>query len=324
MRSKSQDFPGLGGLLIVDKPAGITSHDVVSRCRRLFHTRQVGHAGTLDPAATGVLVLGLGRATKLLTYLVGADKEYSATIRLGQRTTTDDAEGETIEKIGARLEEVTSEDRLERVISDLTGDIMQVPTSVSAIKIDGKRAYKRVLEGEEVQIPPRPIHVERFEIVGEPRQVGDFVDLDVEVECSSGTYIRALGRDLGAALGTGGHLIALDRTRVGVFSKTAAVTLDDLEGLDQEQRLEALLPLNQVCQDLFATWQVEPQEAQAFAHGQIPASLKNSALGKEMIGRSHQKHPPLVCLVHAEESLGLIRGSAGKLRVALVINPAGL
>lgn len=324
MRTKPSDFPGVGGLLIVDKPAGITSHDVVSRCRRLFHTRQVGHAGTLDPAATGVLILGLGRATKLLTYLVGADKEYQATIRLGQSTTTDDAEGELLAGTGAQLEEVLAEGKLGREIANLTGDILQAPTAVSAIKINGKRAHQLVREGQDVQIPPRPVTVSHFEILGEPRQAGDCVDLDVLVRCSSGTYIRALARDLGKALGVGGHLTALNRTRVGVFSQSQAVSLDSLEQMQDADRLEALLPLQTVCQELFAVWEIGDQEAAAFAHGQIPQSLKESELGSELVERSHQKYPPLVCLVNQGQTVGLLKAVAGKVRVALVVRPATL
>lgn len=216
------------GLLIVDKPAGWTSHDVVGRVRRLAGTRRVGHAGTLDPMATGVLVLGIGRATKLLTYLVGCDKEYSATIRLGQDTVTDDAEGEVTRAPGAAA---ATPMRLPAAVASLTGDILQRPSSVSAIKVDGLRSYARVRGGEDVVLPERPVRVSRFdlgEMVADEADGIPVLDVTVSVEVSSGTYIRALARDLGAMLGTGGHLTALRRTRVGAFGLEQAVRLDDI------------------------------------------------------------------------------------------------
>nr|WP_268884913.1 tRNA pseudouridine(55) synthase TruB [Lolliginicoccus suaedae] len=214
----------LGGLVIVDKAPGMTSHDVVGRARRILGTRRVGHAGTLDPMATGVLVLGVGRTTKLLGHLSLATKEYHATIRLGQATTTDDAEGEVVSASPAGH---ITEDDYAPVIRSLTGVIDQVPSSVSAIKIDGKRAYQRVRSGEDVALPSREVAITRFDAV-EARPAGDLLDIDVEVECSSGTYIRALARDLGSALGVGGHLVRLRRTRVGPFSLDDARTLEQL------------------------------------------------------------------------------------------------
>lgn len=208
-----QEHPALAraGLLVVDKPAGMTSHDVVARCRRLLGTRKVGHAGTLDPMATGVLVLGVERATKLLGLLALTTKSYTATIRLGQSTVTDDAEGETVATTDAT--HVTDE-QIGEGVAALTGDIQQVPASVSAIKIDGKRAYARMREGEAVELKARPVTVSRFDVLARRDVPGSgFVDVDVDVDCSSGTYIRALARDLGAALGVGGHLTALRRTR---------------------------------------------------------------------------------------------------------------
>ncbi|MFZ2173608.1 MAG: tRNA pseudouridine(55) synthase TruB [Rhodococcus sp. (in: high G+C Gram-positive bacteria)] len=212
------------GLLIVDKDAGITSHDVVARCRKLLRTRKVGHAGTLDPMATGVLVLGVERATKLLGLLALTTKAYTATIRLGQATTTDDAEGEVLTEADASG--VTDAEIAEHVAA-LTGDISQVPASVSAIKVDGQRAHARIRAGESVELEARPVTVSRFDVVAR-RDEGTFVDLDVDVECSSGTYIRALARDLGTALGVGGHLTALRRTRVGPFTLEHARTLEEL------------------------------------------------------------------------------------------------
>ncbi|MBF6322461.1 tRNA pseudouridine(55) synthase TruB [Nocardia cyriacigeorgica] len=215
---------GLGGLLIVDKDGGLTSHDVVARCRKLLRTKKVGHAGTLDPMATGVLVLGVERATKLLGLLTLTTKAYTATIRLGQATTTDDAEGEIVSTTPAGT--VTDAD-ITAGIAALSGEIQQIPATVSAIKVDGERAYARHRAGEEVKLAARPVAVHRFEVLAR-RTVADFVDLDVVVECSSGTYVRALARDLGAALGVGGHLTALRRTRVGPFTLDHARTLDQL------------------------------------------------------------------------------------------------
>jgi tRNA pseudouridine55 synthase len=208
------------GILLVDKPGGITSHDVVSRVRKLADTRKVGHAGTLDPMATGLLVLGINSSTRLLTYLVGLDKEYFATIRLGFATTTDDAEGEPVGPLTENVEFAPAQ--LAEAIVPLTGDIEQVPSSISAIKVDGKRSYVRVREGEEVVLKARSVTVRAFEVL-EVRGA----ELDVRVECTSGTYIRALARDLGATLGVGGHLTALRRTRVGPFDVRDAGQLGD-------------------------------------------------------------------------------------------------
>ncbi|MCW4386714.1 tRNA pseudouridine(55) synthase TruB [Salinibacterium sp. SYSU T00001] len=216
--------PAPSGILLVDKPQGITSHDAVSRTRRLAHTRKVGHAGTLDPMATGLLMLGIGSSTRLLTYLVGLDKQYTATIRLGVATTTDDAEGEITETTDASGIEPA---RVEGGIAALTGEIEQVPSTVSAIKVDGKRAYARARAGETVELRARPVVISEFAVLAPPRPVGTALDVDVRVTCSSGTYIRALARDLGAALGVGGHLTALRRTRVGPFAVEDALPLPE-------------------------------------------------------------------------------------------------
>lgn len=213
------------GLVIVDKAGGWTSHDVVARTRRLAGTRKVGHAGTLDPMATGVLVLGVGRATRLLGHLQLADKEYLATIRLGESTITDDAEGELVDRVDASH---LTTDEITAAIVPLTGAIEQVPTAVSAIKVDGKRSYARVRAGEDVALAARPVTVSVFE-ADAVRVVGDVVDVDVRVVCSSGTYVRALARDLGRALNVGGHLTMLRRTRVGGITLDRAHTLDALE-----------------------------------------------------------------------------------------------
>ena len=235
------------GLLVVDKSAGPTSHDVVARTRRLAGTRKVGHAGTLDPAATGVLVLGLGPSTRLLTYVVGSDKEYLATIRLGASTVTDDAEGDVVLAAAPEALAGVDDEAIAAGVGALTGDILQVPSAVSAIKVDGARSYARVRAGEAVDLPPRPVTVSEFVVTGIRRAVDTHpaaadaapidpaaadaasIDIDVRVVCSSGTYIRALARDLGAALAVGGHLTSLRRTRVGPFALADAVALDDVD-----------------------------------------------------------------------------------------------
>ncbi|WP_255511451.1 tRNA pseudouridine(55) synthase TruB [Mycolicibacterium sp. P9-22] len=210
--------------MIVDKPGGMTSHDVVGRCRRLFGTRKVGHAGTLDPMATGVLVIGIERATKILGLITGTDKSYAATIRLGQTTSTEDAEGQVLQTVPA--EQVTDE-QIAAAVSALRGNIDQVPSAVSAIKVAGERSYKLAREGRAVELPARPVRIERFDVLAVRRHAG-FVDVDVVVDCSSGTYIRALARDVGEALEVGGHLTALRRTAVGRYGLDEARTLDDL------------------------------------------------------------------------------------------------
>jgi len=219
------------GIIIVDKPAGLTSHDVVSRVRRIAGTRRVGHAGTLDPMATGVLVVGIGRATRLLGHISGADKTYAATIRLGWATVTDDAQGE---RLGGAAADALTMDDLAPVIASLTGPIMQRPSSVSAIKVEGRRSHDRVRAGEDVELAERPVVVGAFDLLGVRAEPSlGALDLDVVVTCSSGTYIRALARDLGGALGVGGHLTALRRTRVGCFELARARTLDQLaDGLE--------------------------------------------------------------------------------------------
>ncbi|GAB2597109.1 tRNA pseudouridine(55) synthase TruB [Microlunatus antarcticus] len=213
--------------MVVDKAAGLTSHGVVGRVRRLLGTRKVGHAGTLDPMATGVLVVGVERATRLLGHLTLTDKTYEATIRLGVGTVTDDAEGDVVATPGApELDTI----RLEVALDALRGPILQVPTAVSAIKVDGVRSYARVRAGEEVALVPRPVTVHRFDVLARRDAEAEgvaVIDLDVVVDCSSGTYIRALARDLGSALGSAGHLTALRRTRVGPFTLDEAVVLPE-------------------------------------------------------------------------------------------------
>ncbi|ORV10296.1 tRNA pseudouridine(55) synthase TruB [Mycobacterium celatum] len=254
------------GLVIVDKPAGMTSHDVVGRCRRIFATRRVGHAGTLDPMATGVLVIGVERATKILGLLSGASKSYAATIRLGQSTSTDDAEGEVLQEVSAaRL----TDEAIDAAMAGLRGDIMQVPSAVSAVKVGGQRAYRLPREGQTVELAARPVRIDRFDLLA-ARRHDRLVDLDVEVDCSSGTYIRALARDLGDALGVGAHLTALRRTRVGRFGLEQARTLEELA---EQPRLS--LDLDEACLQLFPRRQLTAEEDEAAANGRAlaPAGL---------------------------------------------------
>ena len=275
------------GLLVVDKPGGLTSHDVVARARRALGTRKVGHAGTLDPMATGVLVLGVGRATRLLGHIALTDKTYTATIRLGVATSTDDAEGEVTARRPARAEPA----ELAAAMAALTGDIKQVPSSVSAIKVGGVRSYTRARAGEVVELPARPVHVATFDLLArrdapDPAPAdasagGDasagtggeaqtpVVDLDVRVTCSSGTYVRALARDLGAALGCGGHLRALRRMRTGPFAVETAIGLAELA----ERGRATLTPLAVAVAALFPSRTVDDAEAGALRHGRsIPAT----------------------------------------------------
>ncbi|WP_405165821.1 tRNA pseudouridine(55) synthase TruB [Nocardia sp. NBC_01499] len=256
---------GLGGLLIVDKDSGMTSHDVVAKCRKLLRTKKIGHAGTLDPMATGVLVLGVERATKLLGLLTLTTKAYTATIRLGQATTTDDAEGEVLSTTSA-LHLV--DDEIAAHTTKLTGDIEQVPATVSAIKVNGERAYARHRAGEEVQLAARPVTVSRFDILAR-RDVtdGEFVDLDVIVECTSGTYVRALARDLGAALDVGGHLTALRRTRVGPFTLEHARTLDELATAAESDATMLSLDMDEAVRTAFPHREIDETQTNDLRNG---------------------------------------------------------
>jgi len=245
------------GLLIIDKPAGWTSHDVVAKLRRIAGTRRVGHAGTLDPLATGVLVVGLGKATRLLGHLALTEKEYLATIRLGQATDTCDAEGTVI--AGAPAGGVTLA-AVQAAAQALTGEILQVPPAISAIKVDGARAHRLARAGAAPVLAARPVTVRAFDILAE-RRAGDLLDVDVAVTCSSGTYIRALARDLGEALGVGGHVTVLRRTRAGAYDLSLARGLD---GLDPAQ---ALIPLARAAADAFPARLLTDDEARWLSHG---------------------------------------------------------
>ncbi|WP_234997558.1 tRNA pseudouridine(55) synthase TruB [Pseudonocardia thermophila] len=283
------------GLVVVDKPGGMTSHDVVGRLRRILKTRKIGHAGTLDPMATGVLVCGVGRATKLLGHLALDTKSYTATIRLGVTTTTDDAEGEIVATVDARG---VSDAAIAHAMDALTGDIMQVPSSVSAIKIDGRRAYALVRAGEEVVLPPRPVTVSEFMLVARHG-----TDLDVEVTCSSGTYVRALARDLGAALGVGGHLTALRRTRVGPFGLEHARTLEDLEAAPGVS-----LSLDEAVSTAFPRHDVNDVAAADVAHGRWLAPFGDEGVYGVFGPDGHV--------------VALMRDEGGKARPVVVLAPA--
>jgi tRNA pseudouridine55 synthase len=255
------------GLVVVDKPAGLTSHDVVARVRRLAGTRKVGHAGTLDPMATGVLVLGVERATRLLTYLVGVEKSYDATVRLGVTTVTDDAEGDVLERSDASG---VTDEAVAAGVRRLTGTLQQVPSAVSAVKVDGRRAYARVRAGEQVVLAARTVTVQRFDVLAVQRAVAEgspVVDVDVRVDCTAGTYVRALARDLGADLAVGGHLTALRRTRVGPYGLDVARTLDVLA------ESFSVLPMADAARVAFPVRELDAEEAHRLVHGQRLAAV---------------------------------------------------
>jgi tRNA pseudouridine55 synthase len=259
------------GLVLVDKSPGMTSHDVVARIRKIAGTRRVGHAGTLDPMATGVLVIGIEKATRLLGHLSLTEKDYSATIRLGQATVTDDAEGEAlVPSPGARLASAVSDAELRAGLLALTGEISQVPPKISAIKVKGQRAYHLTRSGAAPELKARTVTVWQLELL-DVRRIGDFVDIDIDVTCSSGTYIRAIARDLGASLGTGGHLAALRRTRVGPYRIEATRTLDQLA-----EQFE-LTPLARAAAAAFPSMQLSADQARLLSHGvrlRVPGQLE--------------------------------------------------
>ena len=309
------------GIVVVDKPSGLTSHDVVARMRKLAHTRKVGHAGTLDPMATGVLILGIGKATRLLTWITGHEKAYTATIRFGATTLSDDAQGELLETYGCVS---LNEGELEFAMEELRGEIDQLPSRVSAKKIAGKRAYELVRAGADVALATQKITVHRLERVSPVRHTVlngpdgpiDVVDLDIEVECSSGTYVRAIARDLGKAVGCGAHLTALRRTRVGLFTLKDAKPLADLEAQRKNQSdtqhdpqpAPGLIPLADAVRMLFPALVLDAAEAQRFAHGQAPArpveeeNLAGGSCNEQIIGAFNA----------SGELLGLLRVHKGR------------
>ncbi|MGW5453221.1 MULTISPECIES: tRNA pseudouridine(55) synthase TruB [Nocardia] len=306
MAARTPAVDPLGGLVIVDKDGGWTSHDVVARSRKLLRTKKVGHAGTLDPMATGVLVLGVERATKLLGQLILTSKAYTATIRLGQSTITDDAEGEVVATTPAL--HVTDAD-IAAGVAALTGDIQQVPATVSAIKIDGERAYARARAGEDVQLAARPVTVSRFDVLAR-RESGDFVDLDVEVDCSSGTYIRALARDLGAALGVGGHLTALRRTRVGPFTLEHARTLDELAAAAEAEQPLLSLDIDTAVRTAFPHRDIDEAQANDLRNGRWldPVGIKGVYAAIDPTGRA----------------IALLEESGKRAASVMVVRPQGI
>lgn len=283
------------GLLLVDKPAGMTSHDVVARVRRLASMRRVGHAGTLDPMATGLLVLGLGRATRLLGHLAGHEKDYEARIALGVTTSTDDAEGEVVEEMTPA---VSRQDVLD-AMSGLTGELRQVPPAYSAIKVAGRRSYARARAGEQVELAARPVTVSRFALTA-----FDGVEVEAAVTCSAGTYVRALARDLGAALGCGGHLAALRRTRVGGYRVEVAHPLDALGATE----VLPVVPLADAVSAAFPRRDLDAEQARAMSYGRpLPPSGRPGPVG--VFGPEG-------------EVLALVEDSAGAARPLVVFAPA--
>lgn len=275
------------GFVIVDKPAGMTSHDVVHQIRKLANTKKVGHAGTLDPDATGVLVVGLGKATRLLTFIVADNKTYQATIRLGQSRTTDDAQGEIIET--KSCEKIT-EEAIKKELDKFVGDIQQIPSSVSAIKVDGKRAYDLVRQGEKVELAPRSVHISAID-VHEIKKIDEFIDVAVTVHCSSGTYIRAIARDLGNSLQVGGHLTNLRRTQSGQWSITNANKLTDLKPGSLP-----IISMAQVATSIFPSVTIGQGETEDFIHGR---SVRTTHTPAETIAVI-DKTPSLIALAHGD------------------------
>lgn len=318
-------IPPGGGLLLVDKPSGCTSHDVVGRLRRVLGTRRIGHAGTLDPMATGLLVIAVERSTKLLGHLALTDKTYLATIALGQSTTTDDAEGDIVATATPATVDGVGEQDIRREILALTGPILQVPSSVSAIKVDGKRAYDLVRAGETVELAARPVTITRFDVLGPIRRSsspeGHRIELDVLVECTTGTYVRSLARDLGAALGVGGHLGALRRTTVGPFAIADAIDVYGPEGVPvrggarpdvppefSDAVAAAVLPAADAVRGAFRTRQVDAELARDMRYGRpVPAVGIDGVYG----------------LFHDQALLALVEESDGLARPRLVWDPAG-
>ncbi len=292
------DLPA--GLVVVDKPAEMTSHDVVSRLRRLLGTRRIGHAGTLDPMATGVLVCGVQRATRLLGHLPLEPKVYRGTVRLGVSTSTDDVDGEPT---GGHDASTVGEPAILAGIADLTGAIEQVPSAVSAVKVGGRRAYALARAGEQVTLAARPVSVSRFDLL-ELRRGDGVTDLDVLVECSGGTYVRALARDLGAALGVGGHLTALRRTRVGPFDLDVARTLDELAGTPS---LSA--GLDEVVATAFPHRAVDAEQVRVLGHG---GGLPATGLTGTYAAIDSQGH-----------AIALLAERDGQARPILVLRPTG-
>jgi tRNA pseudouridine55 synthase len=272
-RTPDADVPP--GLLLVDKPGGMTSHDVVARARRVLSVRKVGHAGTLDPMATGLLILGVGAATRLLGHVAGHDKTYEATIRFGQSTVTDDREGEVLATTSTGQ---LDDDVIRQALAAQTGPLQQVPSSVSAVKVDGRRSYDRVRAGEAVELAPRSVTVHALEVHRFARPTPDLVDVDVTVSCTAGTYIRAIARDAGAALGVGGHLTALRRTASGPFRLDRAATVEDAGAALLAGGGAGFLPLTDAAATVFPVRELTAEEARAIGYGQRIAATGRPGL----------------------------------------------
>jgi tRNA pseudouridine55 synthase len=284
----------------------MTSHDVVARIRRLAKTRRVGHGGTLDPMATGVLIIGVNRATRLLTYVIGSEKSYAATIRLGESTLTDDAEGEVTATAAV---DAVEDAAVHAGLAAQRGEIDQVPSAVSAIKVDGKRAYKRVREGEEFELPARRVTISRLDVLDLRRTVTtdrrQVIDVDIEVTCTSGTYIRAIARDLGHTLGVGGHLTALRRTAVGRMTLAEAFTLEQLE----EKAPDVVsLPMAEAARQAFPQREASADEARVLSHGGplTPVGIEG----------------PYAVFAASGELLAIVSEKDGRARAEIVLAPA--
>ncbi|HWU46988.1 MAG TPA: tRNA pseudouridine(55) synthase TruB [Humibacter sp.] len=321
MSASKPHGPAASGILLVDKPGGWTSHDVVARVRRLAGTRKVGHAGTLDPMATGLLVVGVGTATRLLTFLVGTHKQYEATIRLGASTTTDDAEGEVVTVAPPAAIATIQTGQFMAAMAALTGDIMQVPSSVSAIKVDGKRAYARVRNGEDVDLPARPVTVSAFELLSSQPVDAEGrpgIDLRVRIDCSSGTYVRALARDLGEALGVGAHLTALRRTAVGPFTIAEAAELEELPVA------ERLLTPTQAATRIFDRFDLSVDQAVDLGHGKrLPVDALTATTSRPI--PPERAKGPFAAVAPDGRLVGLVevRDGATRVLVNFPADPAG-
>ena len=297
-RRKGRD---ISGWLVVDKPAGITSTSVVNKVRWAFDAKKAGHAGTLDPDATGVLAVALGEATKTVPYITDAMKAYSFIVRLGQATNTDDAEGEVIAESDAR----PTDDEIRAALGPLTGDIMQVPPQFSAVKIDGERAYKRARDGEEMELAARPLFVEELNLVARP----DADHVELEMICGKGGYVRSIARDLGAALGCHGHVVSLRRVWSGPFEAEDGVSLELLDELAKSEELDQYLrPLEEGLADL--------PELRATAEG--AAKLRNGNPG--MVLTSDAEYGDEAWASHDGRAVAVGIYRAGELHPSRVFN----